>query len=111
MKRYFLSSYIPAQVQNRIGGPLDLSPTLGLSVGPVFWSSFADIYGRRIIIITGTSITFIATIWYELLDYDHIASNVAARFFQSFGLSPAAPVGVAIVTELVVVPGFDENNS
>lgn len=66
-------------------------------MGPLFWSSIADIYGRRIIFIVGTFIAFAATIWSALApDY---ANYMAARFFQGFGVSPAATVGMAIVNE------------
>ncbi|GAD93172.1 MFS transporter, putative [Paecilomyces variotii No. 5] len=36
-------------------------PALGLAVGPLFWSSFSDIYGRRIIFILGTIIALVST--------------------------------------------------
>ena len=70
---------------------------LGMSIGPLFWTSIADVYGRRIIIIVGTFVAFIATIWSALApSYD---SYMAARFFQSFGISPAGTVGMAVLTE------------
>lgn len=73
-------------------------PALGLSVGPLFWSSVADIYGRRIVIIAGTIIAFLATIWSALApDY---AQYMAARFFQGWGVSPAATVGLAVINDL-----------
>ena len=37
-------------------------PALGLTVGPLFWSSLADIYGRRLIFIVGTVIALVSTI-------------------------------------------------
>ena len=70
---------------------------MGLSIGPLFWTSIADVCGRRIIIIIGTLIAFIATIWSALApDY---ASYMTARFLQGFGVSPAGTVGMAVVTE------------
>ena len=72
-------------------------PAVGLSIGALFWSSFADIYGRRIIIIVGTFIALSATVWSALAP--EFVSYMAARFFQGFGVSPAATVGMAVVTE------------
>ncbi|KAL8687747.1 MAG: hypothetical protein Q9218_006171 [Villophora microphyllina] len=73
-------------------------PALGLAVGPLFWSSLADIYGRRIIFMTGTIIAFAATIGAAASkDY---GGYMAARFFQGFGVSPAATVGMAVVMDL-----------
>ncbi|KAL8846508.1 MAG: hypothetical protein Q9221_008411 [Calogaya cf. arnoldii] len=73
-------------------------PALGLAVGPLFWSSLADIYGRRIIFLTGTLIAFAATIGAGAVnDY---SGYMAARFFQGFGVSPGATVGMAVVMDL-----------
>ncbi|KAL8830951.1 MAG: hypothetical protein Q9170_005500 [Blastenia crenularia] len=73
-------------------------PALGLALGPLFWSSLADIYGRRIVFLTGTLIAFVATIGAAAAnDY---GGYMAARFFQGFGVSPGATVGLAIVTDL-----------
>lgn len=73
-------------------------PALGLAVGPLFWSSFADIYGRRIIFIIGTIISLASTIGAGgAKDY---GGYMAARFFQGFGVSPAATVGMAVIGDL-----------
>ncbi|PGH00327.1 hypothetical protein AJ80_09182 [Polytolypa hystricis UAMH7299] len=73
-------------------------PALGLAMGPLFWSSFSDIYGRRIVFIIGTVIALIATIGAAVANrYD---GYMAARFFQGFGVSPAATVGMAVVGDL-----------
>ncbi|KAI9847086.1 MAG: hypothetical protein M1837_003204 [Sclerophora amabilis] len=73
-------------------------PALGLGAGPLVWSSFADIYGRRIIFIIGTIIALVSTCGAA------VASNyggyMAARFFQGLGASPGATVGLAIVNDL-----------
>ncbi|GKT45010.1 quinidine resistance protein 3 [Colletotrichum spaethianum] len=37
-------------------------PALGLAIGPLLWSSLADIIGRRTIFIAGTIVAFAATI-------------------------------------------------
>ncbi|EXJ87000.1 hypothetical protein A1O3_03957 [Capronia epimyces CBS 606.96] len=74
-------------------------PSLGLAVGPLFWSSFADIYGRRIIMITGTCIAIIATGCSSLHNIS-LGGYMATRFFQGFGASPAATVGLSIINDL-----------
>jgi MFS family permease len=69
-------------------------PALGLSVGPLFWSSLSDIYGRRIVFIVGTTISLIATIGAAAADT--YGGYMAARFFQGFGVSPGSTVGMAV---------------
>jgi multidrug resistance protein len=73
-------------------------PALGLSVGPLFWSSLADIIGRRPIFIFGTVVALAATIGAALAP--SYGGYMAARFFQGFGVSPAATVGLAIINDL-----------
>lgn len=73
-------------------------PALGLAIGPLFWSSLADIYGRRIIFISGTTIALAATI--GAAARRNYGGYMAARFFQGFGVSPAATVGMAVVGDL-----------
>lgn len=73
-------------------------PALGLAAGPLFWSSLSDIYGRRIIFIIGTIISFAATI--GAAKPGNYSGYMAARFFQGFGVSPAATVGMAVVGDL-----------
>lgn len=73
-------------------------PALGLAFGPLFWSSLADIYGRRVIFIIGTVIALVSTIGAAVAkDY---GGYMAARFFQGFGVSPGATVGMAVVGDL-----------
>ena len=73
-------------------------PALGLAFGPLFWSSLADIYGRRIIFIIGTIISLAATIGAGgAKDY---GGYMAARFFQGFGVSPGATVGMAVISDM-----------
>lgn len=73
-------------------------PALGLSVGPLIWSSPADIIGRRPIFIIGTIMAIAATIGAALAD--GYSGYMAARFFQGLGLSPASTVGLAIINDL-----------
>jgi len=73
-------------------------PALGLAVGPLIWSSPADIIGRRPIFIFGTIIALVATI--GAAKADTYSSYMAARFFQGLGVSPAATVGLAIINDI-----------
>ena len=73
-------------------------PALGLAVGPLFWSSLADIYGRRIIFIIGTIIALVSTIGAAVAK--NYGGYMAARFFQGFGVSPGATVGMAVVGDI-----------
>lgn len=73
-------------------------PALGLAFGPLFWSSLADIYGRRIIFITGTIIALAATIGAG--GATNYGGYMAARFFQGFGVSPGATVGMATIGDM-----------
>jgi MFS family permease len=73
-------------------------PALGLSLGPLIWSSFADIYGRRLIFILGSVVSLAATVGAAMAPtYD---GYMAARFFQGFGVSPAATVGLAVINDM-----------
>jgi MFS family permease len=74
-------------------------PCLGLAIGPLFWSSLADIYGRRIIFILGTVISLVATIGCATAGF--FRGYMAARFFQGLGVSPSSTVGLAIINEFV----------
>ena len=69
-------------------------PALGLSVGPLIWSSLSDIYGRRLIFLIGTIIALVSTIGAAVADT--YSAYMAARFFQGFGVSPASTVGMAV---------------
>ena len=73
-------------------------PALGLTVGPLIWSSLADIYGRRVIFITGTAIALVSTIGAAVAKT--YSGYMAARFFQGFGVSPASTVGMAIINDM-----------
>ncbi|RHZ68073.1 hypothetical protein CDV55_107689 [Aspergillus turcosus] len=73
-------------------------PALGLALGPLFWTSFSDIYGRRIIFIIGTVIALVSTIGVAVAS--SYGGYMAGRFFQGFGVSPAATVGMAVVNDL-----------
>lgn len=73
-------------------------PALGLAVGPLLWSSPADIIGRRPIMILGTLISIAATI--GAAKASSYSNYMCARFFQGLGVSPAATVGLAIINDI-----------
>lgn len=73
-------------------------PALGLALGPLIWSSPADIIGRRPVLLLGTLISLAATIGAALAKT--YPSYMAARFFQGLGVSPAATVGLAVIGDL-----------
>ncbi|CAI7647144.1 unnamed protein product [Penicillium glandicola] len=73
-------------------------PALGLSVGPLIWSSLGDIYGRRVVFLVGTTISLVSTIGAAVADT--YSGYMAARFFQGFGVSPASTVGMAVVNDM-----------
>src|SRR5947207_11130606 len=68
-------------------------PSIGLALGPLFWSPLSDIYGRRVVFIAGTTIAFVATIGTAVSK--NYGAYMAARSFQGFGVSPAGAVGMA----------------
>ncbi|KAH0429119.1 hypothetical protein CcaCcLH18_08616 [Colletotrichum camelliae] len=73
-------------------------PALGLAIGPLLWSSPADIIGRRPIFILGTVVAFAATI--GAAKASTYGGYMAARLFQGLGVSPAATVGLAIINDM-----------
>ncbi|KXH32064.1 major facilitator superfamily transporter [Colletotrichum salicis] len=73
-------------------------PALGLAIGPLLWSSPADIIGRRPIFIAGTIVAFAATI--GAAKAPSYGGYMAARLFQGLGVSPAATVGLAIINDM-----------
>jgi MFS family permease len=73
-------------------------PALGLAIGPLLWSSFADIIGRRVILIAGTLVAFAATI--GAAKASSYGGYMAARLFQGLGVSPAATVGLSIINDI-----------
>lgn len=74
-------------------------PALGLAVGPLFCSAIADIYGRRMVMIGGTVIAVIASGCTSLHNIS-FGGYMAARFFQGFGASPAATVGLSVINDI-----------
>ena len=109
--RYFLFTYITTttvpsfpDLQTELGISYSqvnwtvAIPALGLAFGPLFWSSLSDIYGRRVIFILGTIIALVATI--GAAASKQFSGYMAARFFQGFGVSPGATVGMAVIGDL-----------
>ena len=106
MFTYITTTTVPsfAQLQEELGISYSqvswtvAIPALGLAVGPLFWTSLADIFGRRLIFIIGTITSFASTI--GAAKPGTYGGYMAARFFQGFGVSPAATVGMAVVGDL-----------
>ncbi|KAF2839660.1 major facilitator superfamily transporter [Patellaria atrata CBS 101060] len=111
MSLYFMFTYITTttvpsffDIQEQFGltvGEVNWTfaiPALGLAVGPLIWSSLADIYGRRLIFIVGTVIALAATI--GVAKAPKYSGYMAGRFFQGFGVSPASTVGLAIINDI-----------
>ncbi|KAI9730351.1 MAG: hypothetical protein M1834_005861 [Cirrosporium novae-zelandiae] len=111
MLKYFLFTYlttttVPSFAELQTQYDINVSevnwtvaiPALGLAVGPLIWSSVADIYGRRIIFIVGTLIALVSTIGAAVAN--NFSGYMAARFFQGFGVSPGATVGLAVVNDM-----------
>ncbi|KAL2849042.1 major facilitator superfamily domain-containing protein [Aspergillus pseudodeflectus] len=111
MFKYFLFTYLTTttvpsfpEIQSQFGISYSqvnwtvAIPALGLSVGPLVWSSLSDVYGRRIVFLVGTLIALVATIGAAVAD--GYAGYMAARFFQGFGVAPASSVGMAVVNDL-----------
>ncbi|KAI5362814.1 Putative major facilitator superfamily, MFS transporter superfamily [Septoria linicola] len=111
MALYFMFTYITTttvpsfpELQTQFDATLEqinwtvAIPALGLAVGPLIWSTPADIIGRRPIMIFGTIITIAATIGAAMSK--DFPGYMAARFFQGFGVSPAATVGLAIINDM-----------
>lgn len=73
-------------------------PALGLAVGPLIWSSMADIFGRRLIFIIGTVMALAATI--GAAKAPNYGGYMAARFFQGLGVAPASTVGLAAINDM-----------
>jgi hypothetical protein len=116
--RYFLFTYITTTTVpsfTQLGTQFNIGnnqlnwtvaiPALGLAAGPLIWSSFSDIYGRRIIFIIGTITALVATIGAAVAST--YGGYMAARFFQGFGVSPAATVGMAVINEYVTIQAED----
>lgn len=74
-------------------------PSLGLAVGPLFSTALADIFGRRIVMIAGTVIALVASGCTGIKGLG-FSGYMAARFFQGFGASPAATVGLGIINDM-----------
>jgi MFS family permease len=74
-------------------------PALGLASGPLLLSALADIYARRVVIILGTCIALISSGCTSIrgISFD---GYLVARFFQGFGIGPAANIGLSIVNDI-----------
>ncbi|KAJ5050535.1 uncharacterized protein L3040_002412 [Drepanopeziza brunnea f. sp. 'multigermtubi'] len=77
-------------------------PSLGLAISPLLAPVPASRYGRRVVMVSGTAIALLASGCTSLVSANGISLSgyLAARFFQGFGMGPAANVGLAIVNDL-----------
>ncbi|PVF94773.1 MFS general substrate transporter [Serendipita vermifera] len=73
-------------------------PALALAISPLFWTPFADIYGRRIVFIVGGALAFAATIGSGLTN--SYAGYMVARFLQGWGVGPASTVGLQMLQDI-----------
>ncbi|KIX04437.1 uncharacterized protein Z518_05305 [Rhinocladiella mackenziei CBS 650.93] len=73
-------------------------PALGLAVGPLIFSSLADIFGRRLVFIIGTIMALASTV--GAAKASNYGGYMAARFFQGLGVSPASTVGLAAINDM-----------
>jgi MFS family permease len=73
-------------------------PALALAISPLFWTPFADIYGRRIVFIAGAALAFAATIGSGLTQT--YAGYMVTRFLQGWGVGPASTVGLQMLQDI-----------
>ncbi|KAF6832983.1 major facilitator superfamily transporter [Colletotrichum musicola] len=111
MALYFMFTYITTttvpsfpELQERYSLTLEMVnwtvaiPALGLAIGPLMWSSLADILGRRPVFLLGTVVALAATL--GAARAPSYGAYMAARLFQGLGVSPAATVGLAIINDI-----------
>lgn len=73
-------------------------PALALAVSPLFWTPLADIYGRRIVMVVGCLVAFVASVGSALAK--NYAGYMVARFMQGWGVGPASTVGLAMFHDI-----------
>lgn len=67
-------------------------------MSPLFWTPFANIYGRRIVFIFGCGLAFAATVGSALAPT--YAIYVVTRFLQGWGVGPASTVGLQMLQDV-----------
>ncbi|KIM25181.1 hypothetical protein M408DRAFT_220950 [Serendipita vermifera MAFF 305830] len=73
-------------------------PALALAVSPLFWTPFAGIFGRRIVLITGCALAFAATLGSGAATT--YGGYMATRFLQGWGVGPASTVGLQMLQDV-----------
>jgi MFS family permease len=73
-------------------------PALALAISPLFWTPFANIYGRRVVCILGCTLAFAATIGSALAPT--YAGYMVTRFLQGWGVGPASTVGLQMLQDI-----------
>ena len=74
-------------------------PCLGLATGPLLLSALGDIYGRRVVMIVGTMVALVSSGCTSIHGIS-FTGYLVARFFQGFGIGPAANIGLSIVNDI-----------
>jgi MFS family permease len=74
-------------------------PPLGLAIGPLLFTSLADTWGRRPILIVTCALSMLATgcTTIQTINYD---TYMFFRFLQGIGAGPAVVVGFAIIGDI-----------
>lgn len=74
-------------------------PSLGLAIGPLLFSSLADTWGRRTILIGTCALTMLATgcTGIESLSY---GAYMFFRFLQGVGAGPCTVIGFGIIRDI-----------
>ena len=71
---------------------------VGLACGQVLWGPLSDRYGRKPVLLTGLSITLVASVVGTFAD--SVATVAAVRLAQGLGMSSGALIGRTIVRDL-----------
>ncbi|KAG8898196.1 hypothetical protein FRB99_007606 [Tulasnella sp. 403] len=73
-------------------------PALALGLSPFMWSPLADTFGRRIVMIFGCLVAFVATIASAVAK--SYSGYMVARFLQGWGVGPASSVGLQMLLDV-----------
>lgn len=71
---------------------------LGLAAGPLFCSALADIYGRQVVMIIGTTVALISSAHPSM---EEVSGLPCCQVFQGFGIGPAANVGLSTINDIL----------
>lgn len=74
-------------------------PSLGLAIGPLLFSSLADIWGRRPILIGTCALTMLATGGTTIKSLSY-GAYMFFRFLQGVGAGPCTVIGFGIIRDI-----------